>query len=138
MGSDAESGQQKVREISIEDLKKKMQEGAVVVIDVREPEEVRQTGALEHGKVKAATIPLGSVMEGAFGLPPEDFKESYGFDKPSQDADIVFSCRSGRRSLLASVVAVEENGYSNVHNYKGSAIEWFSALDSDASPVSDQ
>lgn len=40
-------------------------------------------------------------MEAALSLEGDMFKKKYRFGKPSLDADIVFSCRSGRRSRIA-------------------------------------
>ncbi len=54
----------------------------------------------------------------------EDFKEVYGFAKPKEDEELIFSCRSGVRSQQACTIA-EANQYKNVINYKGSALDWF-------------
>ncbi|KAF8168330.1 Rhodanese-like domain-containing protein [Crassisporium funariophilum] len=87
------------------------------LIDVREPDEVIQ------GMIPSAVnLPL-SVLSGALHTPSENFKEKYGFNKPSQDQEVTFYCRSGMRSTTASDVA-KRNGYKNILNYKGSWLEW--------------
>ncbi|CAN7996782.1 unnamed protein product, partial [Ixodes hexagonus] len=69
-----------------------------VVIDVREPEELARDGRVPGFH----NIPLKFVKEGAFGLEPEEFQMKYNFAKPKAEDLIIFSCRSGRRSLIAA------------------------------------
>ena len=57
----------------------------------------------------AVNLPL-SVLAGALHLDGEKFKELYSFQKPAFDQEIVFYCRSGKRSATASDVA-RRNGY---------------------------
>jgi len=45
--------------------------------------------------------------------------------RPNENDAIAFSCRSGKRSTVASEAAIAA-GFKDVHNYKGSANEWFS------------
>jgi len=74
------------------------------LIDVREPDEVLQ------GMIPSAVnLPL-SDLSGALNMDGEKFKEKYGFQKPGFDQEIVFYCRSGKRSSTASDVA-RRNGY---------------------------
>ncbi len=42
----------------------------------------------------------------ALNLDAAAFKEKYGLEKPSQDAALVFSCRSGKRSQTALDIAL--------------------------------
>lgn len=44
-------------------------------------------------------------LEGALRSEAEEFKEAYGREKPAEDADIIFTCRSGRRVLNAEEIA---------------------------------
>lgn len=44
-------------------------------------------------------------LEKALKLGSEDFKVEYGREKPENDADIIFTCRSGRRAQEAEVIA---------------------------------
>jgi len=88
------------------------------VIDVREPKELAQTGVLP----KSLNIPLGEV-ERAFKFNPNEFKSKYGFDKPSKDSEIIFSCLKGIRSETAANIA-RQLGYTNVKNYRGGWAEY--------------
>ncbi|KAI0639193.1 Rhodanese-like protein [Trametes polyzona] len=89
------------------------------LIDVREPDEVLQ-GSIPS----AVNLPL-SVLSSALHLPPSEFKEKFGFEKPRPNQEITFYCRSGKRSTTAADVA-KRNGYTNILNYKGSWLEWSS------------
>jgi len=72
---------------------------------VREPAEVAE------GMIPSAVhIPLATVGD-ALKLQPAEFLEKYGVEKPQADNEIVFYCRSGRRSTLASDVA-KGQGYT--------------------------
>ena len=80
------------------------------LIDVREPEETMQ------GMIPSAVnIPL-SVLPGALHMPPETFKEKFGFEKPKPNQEVTFYCRSGMRSTTASDVA-KRNGYTAYYNF---------------------
>lgn len=74
------------------------------LIDVREPDEVIQ-GSIPS----SVNLPLSEIAN-ALALNEADFKEKYGFEKPRRDQEIVFYCRSGKRSASAGDVAVR-NGY---------------------------
>ncbi|EAU93314.1 endoplasmic reticulum protein [Coprinopsis cinerea okayama7 len=90
---------------------------ATFLIDVREPDEVAQ------GMIPSAVnIPL-SVLSNSLALNPAAFKEKFGFDKPKPTQEVIFYCRSGKRSTTACDVA-KRNGYENILNYKGSWLEW--------------
>jgi len=87
------------------------------LIDVREPDEVMQ------GMIPSAVnLPL-SVLGNALHTNHQEFKKLYSFDKPLLDQEVIFYCRSGKRSATASDVA-KRNGYTNILNYKGSWLEW--------------
>lgn len=75
------------------------------IIDVREPDEVIQ-GSLPS----AVNLPLTVISE-SLHLNPVAFKEKHGFEKPKRDQEIVFYCRSGKRSASACDVA-KRNGYT--------------------------
>jgi rhodanese-related sulfurtransferase len=106
------------------DLKIKMaHKPALLVVDVRNGDEIAQTGILQHKDVAAKNVPLGD-LEGALKLSDEEFKRKFQFEKPKPTTEIIFSCRSGKRSASASQVA-EALGYKNVYNYTGGANDWF-------------
>ncbi|KAF5322868.1 hypothetical protein D9619_001719 [Psilocybe cf. subviscida] len=105
-----------LRNISLTNLHIHDQQGSYI-IDVREPDEVIQ------GMIPSAVnLPL-SVLAGALHLPHKEFAQKYGFEKPRLDQEVVFYCRSGKRSTTACDVA-KRNGYTNILNYKGSWLDW--------------
>ena len=75
------------------------------MIDVREPDEVIQ-GSIPS----SVNLPL-SILSGALHLAPDVFEKRYGFEKPKKDQEIIFYCRSGKRSATASDVA-KRNGFT--------------------------
>ncbi|KAH7911215.1 Rhodanese-like domain-containing protein [Hygrophoropsis aurantiaca] len=87
------------------------------LVDVREPDEVIQ-GSIPS----AVNLPL-SVLANSLHLTPQAFKQQHGFDKPQKTQEIVFYCRSGKRSASACDVA-RRNGFENIHNYEGSWLDW--------------
>ncbi|WVQ85539.1 hypothetical protein IAT38_007705 [Cryptococcus sp. DSM 104549] len=91
----------------------------VLLIDVREPDEVA-LGTIPS----AVNLPLSRI---ATALDPHtnpgDFQKEFAFSKPGFDQNIIFFCRSGKRSASASEVA-NINGYRNVRNYEGSWLDW--------------
>ncbi|KAJ7293348.1 Rhodanese-like domain-containing protein [Mycena rebaudengoi] len=87
------------------------------LIDVREPDEVIQ------GMIPSAVnLPL-SVLSNSLHLQPDAFKAKHGFEKPKKTQEVIFYCRSGKRSTSASDVA-KRNGFTNILNYTGSWLEW--------------
>lgn len=107
------------KELTYEELKPRTNSPTTdtYLIDVREPDEVIQ------GMIPSAVnLPL-SVMANAFHLHHMVFKEKYGFEKPTNDQELIFYCRSGKRSTSASDIA-KRNGYKKILNYKGSWLDW--------------
>jgi thiosulfate:glutathione sulfurtransferase len=75
------------------------------LIDVREPEEIAQ------GSIPSSVpLPL-STLSSSLHLRGDEFLNKHGFIKPAYNQEIVFYCRSGRRSATASDVA-RRNGYT--------------------------
>jgi rhodanese-related sulfurtransferase len=94
-----------------------------VVLDVREENEVAYTGKLSPNTL---TFPLQKLMRlNAFALDEDDFEDEFGFEKPSPDETLVFSCAAGIRSVHAAQFA-SQAGYSQLVNYQGGANQWFS------------
>ncbi|KAH8257574.1 hypothetical protein KR038_011645 [Drosophila bunnanda] len=90
----------------------------VYLIDVRRPDELKQTGQIPA----SINIPLDE-LERALNMDGAAFKSKYGRTKPEKGAKIIFSCRSGNRVLEAEKIA-KGQGFSNVVIYKGSWNEW--------------
>ncbi|KAF5377556.1 hypothetical protein D9615_005205 [Tricholomella constricta] len=87
------------------------------LIDVREPDEVIQ------GMIPSAVnLPL-SELGNSLHLSRVAFLEKHSFEKPMKNQQLIFYCRSGKRSTTASDVA-KRNGFTNILNYKGSWLEW--------------
>ncbi|XP_066558602.1 thiosulfate sulfurtransferase/rhodanese-like domain-containing protein 3 [Amia ocellicauda] len=106
-------------DVSYEKLKQLLADKtSAVVIDVREPWELR-----EYGQIPGAiNVPLGQV-DAALKLDPDEFKEKYGSYMPSQSDNIIFSCLAGVRSKKALETAVSL-GYTKVQHYPGGWEEW--------------
>ncbi|KAF8962529.1 hypothetical protein BGZ46_001142 [Entomortierella lignicola] len=94
------------------------QDNRAPLIDVREPAEVA-LGAIPT----AYFIPLANLGEALSSLSEEAFEKQYGFKPFSKDEEVIFYCRSGRRSRLAFAQA-KELGFTQVRHYPGSWIEW--------------
>ncbi|EJT98933.1 Rhodanese-like protein [Dacryopinax primogenitus] len=88
----------------------------VLLIDVREPEEVAQ------GSIPSSlSLPL-SQLQRALHLTPGEFQHTFNFSKPEPEQQVVFYCRSGKRSLSACDLAKREGW--DVRNYDGSWLDW--------------
>ncbi|CAO3691032.1 unnamed protein product [Umbelopsis ramanniana] len=92
-----------------------------ILIHVRDVEEF-QAGHIPT----ALNIPLKEFRE-TMSLSNDQWLSVYGKEKPNLSDRLVIYCRSGRRSNLASLEAIELQ-YSWVENYAGSWIEYSSFL----------
>ncbi|MEK6941224.1 MAG: rhodanese-like domain-containing protein [Nanoarchaeota archaeon] len=88
-----------------------------ILIDVREPYEVESYGAIPTSH----NIPLDEIKE-ALNLQPIEFEIKYHFKKPTNNSLLIFHCRSGSRSQVATELALSL-GF-NAKNYQGSILEW--------------
>jgi len=91
----------------------------ILLIDVREPSELAETGIIPG----SINIPLAEVENALKNLSSEEFFNRYGRQKPSKNFPLVFSCRSGKRSEAASTIA-QKLGYNNINNYSGGWLDW--------------
>ena len=57
----------------------------------------------------AVNVPL-TELSSAFGMRGADWHRAYGFPKPTKEQELIFYCRSGKRSTTACDVA-KRNGY---------------------------
>ena len=93
--------------ISSTELKKKLDANeAVVLVDVREPEE---HAAYNIGGI---LLPLGNILSMQVDA-IDEFK----------DQTVVCYCRSGQRSMQACLM-LETMGFSDVRNLTGGMLEW--------------
>ncbi|XP_030748713.1 rhodanese domain-containing protein CG4456-like [Sitophilus oryzae] len=92
----------------------------IIVIDVREPNELIEAGKIEG----TVNVPLGEVQV-ALGpeVSKEEFRKRYSAHKPDKEFPIIFTCRSGRRSGIAQKTAFDL-GYTRVSNYTGGWLDW--------------
>lgn len=90
----------------------------------------------------SVNLPL-SVLANSLNLNPQAFHSQHGFEKPGKAQEVVFYCRSGKRSASACDIA-RRNGYEkwvflsfdmflhtnkclhSVLNYEGSWLDWVS------------
>ncbi|XP_013110580.1 rhodanese domain-containing protein CG4456 [Stomoxys calcitrans] len=106
--------------VSYEEIKQLPKQPKKLLIDVREPKELQETGQIPT----SINIPLGKVAaELAPNVDAGAFKAKYGRDLPQKDTEIIFHCKIGKRSLSAAEIA-KSLGYTNTKNYLGSWTEW--------------
>ena len=97
----------KVRDLTPEDVARMQTEGRVVLVDVREPNETD----LERFP-DSVLVPLSQFDPGAI---------------PARDGcEVVFACRSGRRSVTASLAA-QEQGFAYDAHMAGGILAWKAA-----------
>lgn len=53
----------------------------------------------------------------------DEFRAQFGRDKPTNDTELIFSCKLGGRAAKAAEVA-KELGFENSRVYQGSWTEW--------------
>ena len=97
-----------VPRLSPADAKEKMKSGDVLVVDVRDPTEVQQTGRL-----KGALNVSRGMLE--FRADPDSQYHNPAFQK---DKTIFLHCASGGRSALAGKT-LQDMGYTAVFNIGG-------------------
>ncbi|KAM3873594.1 thiosulfate sulfurtransferase/rhodanese-like domain-containing protein 3 [Diretmus argenteus] len=105
-------------DVSYEQLKELVAGRRAVVIDVREPWELREYGFIPG----SINVPLAQV-NAALQLDTEEFKEKYGGEMPVQTDNIVFTCLAGIRSKTALDTATSL-GYKDVQHYPGGWQDW--------------
>jgi rhodanese-related sulfurtransferase len=101
------SSEPKVRDLTAEEVARGLTEGRMVLVDVREPNETeveRFPGAV--------LVPLSAFDPGA--IPAQ------------QGCEVVFACRSGRRSVTASLAA-QEQGFAYDSHMAGGILAWKAA-----------
>ena len=96
-----------VRDLTPQDVARGLEEGRMVLVDVREPNET----ALERFP-GAVLVPLSAFDAAAIPDPA--------------GRDVVFACRSGRRSVTASLAA-QEQGFRYGSHLAGGILAWKAA-----------
>ncbi|XP_030253497.1 thiosulfate:glutathione sulfurtransferase isoform X2 [Sparus aurata] len=104
--------------VTYSQLKTMLSNRNIQLFDVRNPDEY-QAGRIAD----AVNIPLGHLEE-SLKLSPERFQQKFEVRAPGKDDDnIVFHCRSGKRSSQALDIA-RQLGFSRARHYKGGYSEW--------------
>jgi rhodanese-related sulfurtransferase len=93
-----------VRNLTPDEVARGLQEGRILLVDVREPNET----AIERYP-GAVIVPLSS-------FDPAQIPDPEG-------REVVFACRSGKRSVTASLAA-QERGYAYASHLAGGIIGW--------------
>jgi rhodanese-related sulfurtransferase len=107
------SGDTRVLDLTPEEVARGLADGRMLLVDVREPNEI----AVERYP-GAVVVPLSSFDPAAIPDP--------------QGRQVVFACRSGRRSVTASMAA-QEQGYPYDAHLAGGLLAWKAAgLDTEA------
>lgn len=78
-----------------EEIKKVPGNSKVLLIDVREPQELVDTGIVPA----SINIPLGKVKDYLSNLSDEEFKKLYQRSKPTSDMELIFMCKIGKLNL---------------------------------------
>lgn len=112
------SSGQPIGKVDYAEVKKLINDPRKLLIDVREPKELTETGQVPS----SINIPLAIVSQ-ELASSEQIFKSKYAREKPQPDTELVFHCRSGVRSLKAAEAAVAL-GFKNVKNYEGSWLDW--------------
>jgi rhodanese-related sulfurtransferase len=97
----------RVHNLTPQEVARGLDDGRILLVDVREPNEV----ALERYP-DAVVVPLSSFDPAAIPDP--------------QGRQVVFACRSGRRSITASLAA-QEQGYPYDAHLAGGILAWKAA-----------
>lgn len=99
-------------------VEKKDPKEKVILVDVREPYELLDTGKIPG----AINIPITSAVQ-SFHISDEDFEDLYGYARPPKDASLVFYCKAGVRAKAAAGLA-QHAGWESVGEYPGSWLDW--------------
>ena len=116
--SAAESGLKVNYVMEFEDVKAGLGDKSLVLIDVRNPDEIQQ-----HGKIPGSiNIPLPKLRK-AFEMCEECFKQEFGITKPGKQDKIATHCMMGGRAGKAAE-ALKNMGFHNAISYPGSFKDW--------------
>ncbi len=103
----AKSGEKQVHNLTPEEVAQGLAENRILLVDVREPNEI----AIESYP-DAAVVPLSAFDPAAIPDP--------------RGRRVVFACRSGKRSVTASLAA-QEQGFAYDSHLAGGIIGWKAA-----------
>ena len=93
--------------VTVQEIKQRLENGETVnLLDVREPDERAEFN------IGGTFLPLGQIMS----MQTDDIADW-------QNEEVVVYCRSGRRSVQASLM-LESLGFTNVKNLEGGVLAW--------------
>jgi rhodanese-related sulfurtransferase len=108
---------EQVEVLSPQEAQAKMQaDPSVVVVDVREPEDVKATGAIPG----SLNIPLGVLPLRADTELPENFREPRLQDR---NTPVITTCAAGGQAALAAKT-LKDMGFTNVSMVDGGTRGW--------------
>jgi len=113
------SGEPNIKLVTFDDVKELKDDKSKLLIDVREPSELQETGELPG----SINIPLSEVENTLKNTSADDFMDRYGRPKPDLSSPLVFSCRAGGRSKKAAETAAKL-GFEDVSSYSGGWLDW--------------
>ncbi len=90
----------------------------VTVVDIRTPEEWRETGVIPGSKQIMAFTP-----DGRFN--PRFASEFQALVRP--DDEVALICRTGSRTRIVSDALSRQAGYSRVYNVDGGIVQWLAS-----------
>ena len=90
-----------------------------ILIDVREPGELQNTGKIPGSH----NLPVKTAPD-AFYLPPDEFEDRLGWQKPGDGDEVIFYCKAGVRSRAAAQLAQRAGFGGKVGEYPGSWDDW--------------
>jgi rhodanese-related sulfurtransferase len=103
----------KVSNLSVDEVAAEMEQGDVLLVDLREPNELE-----ENGRIPGSTwVPRGMLE---FRADPASPYHQEGFDP---DRRVILHCAAGGRSALAAA-ALQDMGYTNVAHLDGGITAW--------------
>ncbi|KAJ1333556.1 thiosulfate:glutathione sulfurtransferase [Microdochium nivale] len=125
--SDSKGGQQEgeIKKWTFEQLRAIMNPATpsgVVIVDVREPEELKREGWIPG----AINVPVTSKPD-SWHMTDDEFEAAHlglgAAGRPAKDREVVFYCKAGVRSRTAATLA-RDAGWTNVGEYPGSWVDW--------------
>lgn len=92
-----------------------LRDQGVPVVDIRRPEEWRETGVVEGSSLLTFVDASGRLAPGFM----ETFTTAFGKDDP-----VVLICRTGNRTDVLGRHLVEQMGYTQVYNVRDGITRW--------------
>lgn len=105
--------------LDYEDILKAQKDESILIVDVREDAEIKETGKLP-GSIH---VPMAKTADVLRNLSEDEFLEKFQKPKPNKNTKIIFSCRSGKRSATVQEEMIKL-GYEKSYNYTGGWLDW--------------